>query len=204
MTGDSGLSKESVAAVVLAAGVSRRMGGLNKLLLAVDRRPMVRRVAEVALSSDAGPVIVVTGFESAEVRRALAGLGVQFVHNPGFDEGLSGSIRVGIAEVPARSAGALILLGDMPWISSEIVNGLIDGFTESGGRSVCVPARGGVRGNPVLWPREFFPNIMGLRGDVGARRLLQRHPKRVREIVFESESIFLDVDAPEDLIREIP
>ena len=203
MTCDSVFPGGSVAAVLLAGGASRRMGDRNKLLLAVDRRPMVRRVAETALASSARPVIVVTGYESAKVRRALAGLDVWFVHNPDFDDGLSASVRAGVAHVPAGSAGVLILLGDMPRISDEIMNGLIDAFAESEGRSVCVPVCGGRSGNPILWPREFFPDIMDLRGDAGARRLLERHPSRIKEVVFGSESIFFDIDRPGDLGRDI-
>lgn len=94
-------------------------------------------------------------------------------------------------------------MGDMPRISDEIMDRLIEGFAESEGRSVCVPVCGGRSGNPVLWPREFFPDIMGLRGDTGARRLLDRHPSRIKEVAFESESIFFDIDTPGDLDREI-
>ena len=91
-----------------------------------------------------------------------------------------------------------MLLGDMPRVSGEIVDALVGGYHASGGRAICVPVSGGRRGNPVLWPREFFLDMMGLLGDIGARPLLSRHRERIREIPLESEAIFLDVDEPAD------
>ena len=188
-----------VAAVVLAAGVSRRMGAENKLLRKIGGQPMVRWVVEAALASRARPVIVVTGHEADGVRQALDGINVRFADNPQFEYGLSTSVRAGVDRVPAGCAGALMLLGDMPRITDNIIDALIDGFRKHGGCAVCVPVCAGRRGNPVLWPRELFPDMMRLSGDVGARGLLKRHQARIEDIVLDSTSIFLDVDTPDDL-----
>lgn len=189
----------SVAAVVLAAGASRRMGADNKLLKNVSGQPMVRRVVESALASGANPVIVVTGHEADRVRHALENLDVRFVHNPNYEDGLSSSVRVGIGHVPEACAGAMMLLGDMPKISADIIDALVGSFHAHSGQSVCVPVCEGRRGNPVVWPREFFPDMLDLSGDVGARKLFKRHQDRVTEIDVATSAIFLDVDTPDDL-----
>ena len=112
-------SGRRIAALVLAAGRSTRMGGPNKLLAEIDGRPLVRIAAEQALASRASPVIVVTGHQRERVERALAGLPVTFVHNPDFAEGLSTSLKAGIAAVPAEADGAIVCLGDMPQVSAD-------------------------------------------------------------------------------------
>lgn len=191
--------KMQVAAVILAAGSSRRMGRENKLLQHINNQPMVRSVVETALASQAGPVIVVTGHDAAEVRQCLTGLDVTFVHNPNYEDGLSTSVRIGVGHVDNTSMGAIMMLGDMPCISSDTVDLLIETFQSRKGQDICVPVHGGQRGNPILWPREFFPDMMDLSGDAGARRLLKSHQNRVAEVDVGVDSIFIDVDTSTDL-----
>lgn len=188
-----------VGAVMLAAGASKRMGTDNKLLQTVDGRPMVRRVAEAALASAADSVIVVTGHEADRVRRALSGLNVHFVHNPSYEDGLSTSVRIGVGRVPNDCMGAMMLLGDMPKLTADTLNALIARFRACGGRSIIAPVHKGRRGNPVVWPREFFADMMDQSGDVGARRLLKRYADRIEKIEVDTPAIFLDVDTPDDL-----
>ena len=107
-----------IAAVVLAAGRSTRMGGPNKLVAEIAQRPLVRIAAEEALASRAKPVIVVTGHQRPDVERALDGLPVKFVHNPDFAQGLGTSLRTGIAAVPPDSDGVVVCLGDMPQVDA--------------------------------------------------------------------------------------
>ena len=109
----------NVAAVVLAAGRSTRMGAVNKMLAEIGGKPLVRIAAEQALASRAKPVIVVTGHERERVEQALAGLPVRFVHNPDYAEGLGTSLKAGIAAVPDESDGAIVCLGDMPQVDSR-------------------------------------------------------------------------------------
>ena len=187
----------SIAAVVLAAGRSTRMG-TNKLIADVGGKPMVRRVAETALESAASPVLVVTGHQEADVRIALTGLDVVFVHNPNYAQGLSASLKAGIAAAPASVAGVLVLLGDMPQIAPAHLDQLIAAFPDRAG-VVIVPVHAGKRGNPVLWPRAFFPAMLALEGDAGAKRLLAAHADCVREVDLGTDAIFLDVDTAEAL-----
>ena len=188
-----------IAAVVLAAGRSTRMRGPNKLLAEIARRPLVRIVAEEALASRADPVIVVAGHQRAEVEKALAGLRVRIVHNPDFAEGLGTSLRAGIAAVPADSDAAVVCLGDMPRVDAALVNRLIAAFDPDRGALVVVPTFEGKRGNPVLWSRRFFPDLMAIEGDVGARHLIGRYSEAVAEVPVEGKATLIDVDTPEAL-----
>jgi len=189
----------NIAAVVLAAGRSTRMGGPNKLLAEIGGRPLVRIAVEQALASRAKPVIVVTGHERERVEAALKGLPVQLVHNPDFATGLGGSVRTGIAAVPAAADGAIVCLGDMPQVDAALIDRLIAGFAPEQGALAVVPTIEGQRGNPVLWSRRFFPDLMAIEGDVGARNLINRYGEAVVEVPVTGKGALVDVDTPEAL-----
>jgi molybdenum cofactor cytidylyltransferase len=192
--------KRRIAAIVLAAGRSTRMGGPNKLLAEIARRPLVRIAAEAALASRASPVIVVTGHQRDEVEKVLAGLPVQLVHNPNFAEGLGTSLRAGIAAVPGDADGAIVCLGDMPQVDRALIDRLIGAFDADRGALIVMPTFEGNRGNPVLWSRRFFPDLMAIEGDVGARHLIGRYGEAVVEVPIEGKAALVDVDTPEALI----
>jgi molybdenum cofactor cytidylyltransferase len=192
-------SNRNVAAVILAAGRSTRMGGPNKLLAELGGKPLVRIVTEQALESKASDVIVVTGHQADEVRKALQGLKVKFVHNPHFAEGLASSVKAGIAAVPENADGAVICLGDMPLISAHLIDRLIEAFAPDRGNLIAVPVSDGRRGNPVLWSRRFFNELMTLDGDIGARHLIAKHGEAVAEVPVEGHGAFLDIDTPQAL-----
>jgi len=188
-----------VAAIILAAGRSTRMGGPNKLLAELGGKPLVRIVTEQALASKAQGVIVVTGHQADEVRKALHGLKVDFVHNANFAGGLATSVKAGISAVPDDADGAVICLGDMPLISAHLIDRLIEAFAPDGGNLIAVPVSDGRRGNPVLWSRRFFSELMTLDGDIGARHLIAKHGEAVAEVPVEGQGAFLDIDTPQAL-----
>jgi molybdenum cofactor cytidylyltransferase len=188
-----------VVAVILAAGRSTRMGGPNKLLADLSGKPLVRIVTEQALASGASGVIVVTGHQAAEVEKALAGLKVKFVRNPDFAAGMASSVKSGIAAVPANADGAVVCLGDMPLIDAHLIDRLIEAFAPDRGNLIAVPVSDGRRGNPVLWSRRFFDELMTLDGDIGARHLIAKHNQAVAEVPVEGHGAFLDIDTPEAL-----
>jgi molybdenum cofactor cytidylyltransferase len=189
-----------IAAVVLAAGRSTRMGGPNKLLERLGGRPLARIAAEEALASRASEVIVVTGHQRREVEKALAGLPVRIVHNPDFAEGLGTSLKAGITAVPADADGAIVCLGDMPQVDASLIDRLIGAFDPERGALVVVPTFQGKRGNPVLWARRFFPDLMTIEGDVGARHLIGRYGEAAVEIPVDGKGAFVDVDTPQALV----
>jgi molybdenum cofactor cytidylyltransferase len=188
-----------VSAIILAAGRSTRMGGPNKLLAELGGKPLVRIVAEQALASKAKEAIVVTGHQAELVEQALQGLKVKFVRNADFAEGLASSVKAGVATVADDVDGAVICLGDMPMISPQLIDHLIEAFAPDRGNLIAVPVSGGRRGNPVLWSRRFFKELMTLDGDVGARHLIAKHNEVVAEVPVEGDAAFLDIDTPEGL-----
>lgn len=187
-----------IGAIILAAGLSSRMG-TNKLLVDVDGKPMVRRVAEAACTSHADPVIVVTGHAAPQIETTLNGLKAEFVKNPDFAKGLSASLGAGLNALPEDCDGALILLGDMPAVDTALIDRLIAAFDPGEQRAICVPTRRGKRGNPVLWARRFFPEMLAIEGDVGARNLIGTYSELVCEVEAADDAPLTDIDTPEAL-----
>jgi molybdenum cofactor cytidylyltransferase len=188
-----------VAAIVLAAGRSTRMGGPNKLLAEIGGTPLVRIAVEQALASRARPVIVVTGHQRERVEQALKGLGVTLVHNPDFAQGLSTSLKAGIAAVPADADGAVVCLGDMPQVGAALIDRLLAAFDPDRGALVVVPSIDSKRGNPVVWSRRFFPDLVALDGDIGARHLIASYQEAVTEVPVADRAALVDVDTPDAL-----
>ena len=191
-----------VAALVLAAGQSRRMGS-NKLVADVAGVPMVARVVDAALASRAEPVVVVTGNEAERVRAALTGRKVAFAHNDRFAEGLSTSLKAGLDTLPADIDGVLVCLGDMPGITAAHLDRLIAAFDPEAGAAICVPTFNGKRGNPVLWARRYFPEMRDVAGDVGARNLIGAHADEIREVAMGDSSVLEDLDTPAALAAHL-
>ncbi|KAB2936114.1 MAG: NTP transferase domain-containing protein, partial [Rhodocyclaceae bacterium] len=188
----------NVAALVLAAGQSARMGGANKLFAEVGGVPMLLRAVNAALASKAASVTVVLGHEAERAEALLAGRKVNVVRNPDFAQGMSTSLRAGIAALPKEAEAAVVLLADMPRISAVQVDRVIDAF-EAKRPAIVVPQRDGQRGNPILWPREFFVPMQAVSGDQGARSLLQEHAQRIRAVDMDDDAIHADVDTPDTL-----
>jgi molybdenum cofactor cytidylyltransferase len=194
-----------IGAVVLAAGQSSRFragGGpdLTKLVAKLDGMAIVRRVVETALAAKARPIVVVTGYARDSVQAAVADLDVGVAFNPKFASGLASSLSVGLSTMPCDIVGALVLLGDMPWIESQLIDALIDAFLARKGALAAVPLREGRRGNPVLLGRELFEAAMCLEGDEGARRLIGAlNANDLVEVEASDAGVTFDIDTPEDL-----
>ena len=187
-----------VAALVLAAGQSARMGAANKLLAEVVGVPMLLRAVNAALASVASSVTVVTGHQAEDVEALLAGRPLQVVRNADFASGMASSLRAGLAALPPDAAAVIVLLADMPRIDAGRVDRLIAAF-DPARPAIVVPTHAGRRGNPILWPREFFAAMAAVSGDKGARGLLESHAGRVCHVDAGDDAIHLDVDTPDDL-----
>ncbi len=144
---------------------------------------------------------MVTGHERERVAAALAGLPVTLVHNPDYAQGLSTSLKRGIAALPADVDGALVCLGDMPRVTAAEIDRLIAAFNPVEGRAICVPTRRGKRGNPVLWARRFFPEMAQVAGDIGARHLIGAYPEMVAEVEMTDDGVLTDIDTPQALAK---
>ena len=192
------MAEHCVWAVVLAAGLATRMGGLSKPLLPVGGEPMVRRVVRAALRGGAAGAVVVAGPHAEAVRRAVAEEGerVRMVFNPYHATGMASSLRAGVAALPEQACGALVLLADQPWVSAALVARVI-----AAGQGVLAAAcryPDGGPGPPCLLDRAVWPRLRELQGDQGARRLLRDLAGQLR-LVAAPEQELRDVDRPEDL-----
>ena len=193
-----------VAAVVLAAGRSRRMAPLNKLLVADTQGiAMVARVIDNVLASHARPVVVVTGHERDRVEEALANRPVLIAHADDYAEGLSASLKAGLAALPADVEGFLVCLGDMPLVAGPMLDRLIAAFDPDEGRAIVMPTFRGKQGNPMLWSREFLAEILTITGDVGARHLVGRHADRMVEVEMADDAVLRDFDTT-DALKGLP
>jgi molybdenum cofactor cytidylyltransferase len=186
------------AGIVLAAGLSRRMGQA-KLLLPIGGEPVLRLAVRTVIESGAGPVIVVMGTERSALTAALAGLPFRAAVNDNPAEGQASSIRVGVSALPSETEAALIVLGDQPFLPREVIPALIAALAEPG-KAIAAPRYRDGRGNPVLFARDIFPELLGIAGDQGARSVLERDPARVAFVNFDFPMPD-DLDTPDDYDR---
>lgn len=187
-----------VAAIILAAGMSSRMGPANKLLEKLEGKPLLAHVLESAKASSAADRVVVSGHEARQIEDLAGTAGARTVHNARFAEGMATSLAAGIAVVPADCSGAIILLGDMPRITASQIDRMIGTFSAAGEEAIVMATHGGVRGNPVLWPRRYFAEIAQIEGDKGARDLLAEHARQIISVEL-GEAAGFDVDTPQAL-----
>lgn len=187
-----------VAAVVLGAGRSTRMGGPNKLLATFSGVPLIRRSVETAIASQASEVVVVVGHRADVMRRALEGLDVKIVENPDHADGLSTSVRLGVREIGSSADGVLMMLADQPLLESVHLDALIEAFRPLGEGSIVLATSKGKRGNPVVLTTRFAADIEMLRGDVGARAIVAANEELVTEVELGAAAA-IDVDTPEAL-----
>ena len=199
-TGLSPRAAPRIAAVVLAAGRSRRMAPHNKLLI-TDKagKPMIARVVDNVLSSGARPILVVLGHQSEHIETALAGKPVRFIHAADYAEGLAASLKAGIAAVPEDCAAAVVCLGDMPLVTGRMIDRLVSAYDPEEGRQIVLPTFRGKQGNPMLWDRRFFPEILQISGDSGARFLTGKYAEVLAEIEMGDDAVLRDFDTTDAL-----
>jgi molybdenum cofactor cytidylyltransferase len=191
---------QRVAAVILAAGESRRFGPDNKLLAEVGGAPLVRRVVDAVQQCGISEIVVVTGHDRLAVEKALDDLPVHFQYNSNWERGMGTSIAAGVSALGVDVDGAFIVPGDMALLSPNLICKLIDVFEEDNGGLIAVPvtARWEQR-NPVLWPRSYFSKLASLDGAEGAKKLLAEFGTSCRRLTISDELLFGDVDTPDDL-----
>ena len=189
---------KDIHAVLLAAGRSERMGRNNKLLLNVDGIPLVRKSAINILNSNVKFMTVVTGFDENKIVNALSGLNVNFVKNINFREGLSSSLKAGLANIPPTPSAVIICLADMPKIQPEHINQLIENFDPLKGWEICIPTNNGKRGNPVIIGSRFFPYIFETSGDFGAKQVMKQHSDKIVEVEIGTSDIHFDIDTQDE------
>jgi molybdenum cofactor cytidylyltransferase len=185
--------------VVLAAGASRRLPG-PKQLLRYRGVTLLRRAAQTAVAAACGPVVVVLAAGAGPLRFELQDLDVRIVENPDAAQGLSTSVRSGLAALEGHGApdAVLFMTCDQPEVTPEILGRLVAAFATSHAPAVACEYAGTV-GVPALVGRALFDEVRALAGDAGARQILQRHPAETVRVPFEGGA--LDIDTPEDVRR---
>ena len=198
---DSPPAEAKVAGIILAAGASRRMGSVNKLLASIAGKPLVRHAVESFVATSLSPIIVVIGYEADEVAAALDGLPVQLVFNPDHATGQGSSVGVGVEALDNNVTDAMIGLGDMPLLPSTLPDSLIHTHIGREGHAcnITIPVFEGQRGNPVLWGKTFFPELITLDGDRGGQQLLNDHKAAQHLIACDHSSVLRDVDTVDAL-----
>jgi molybdenum cofactor cytidylyltransferase len=192
------MTPERVAGVVLAAGLSTRMG-TNKMLLELGGRTLVRRAVSTALSAGLDPVLAVLGHESELVRAELSDLPCLPVLNPEYATGMNTSLRAGISALPQDVAGAVVLLGDMPLVDAAMVRALVAAFGRSGA-PLAISTFGEVVAPPILYGRELFPELRALEAQACGKSVVKRHRAGATEVPWPAE-ILTDLDSPADVQR---
>lgn len=194
--------RPKVTIILLAAGKARRYGSDadTKLLAEFEGVPLVKRSASRACNSKANSVVVVVGFRAADVMAVLVDLPISIADNRNFSLGMASSLIAGMTTPVAHSAdGVLVMLADMPTISTVHLNALVEAFAACDGQSVVVAAHRGVRGNPVVIPRLLFGDLLSLEGDVGARNIIRRSGLPIVEVEIGTAALH-DVDTTEAVI----
>lgn len=190
------MTQASVAAIILAAGASKRFGQ-PKLLLDWQDKPIIAHVADVVLASVARPVIVVLGANEQAMRDALRNRPVEVVVNPDWAQGQSTSVRAGLTALPPSVRGALFVLADQPQVTPELLNRLVARFQQSGA-PIVEPRWGDRSGSPVLFAREMFDDLAQLTGDRGGRPVIDKYANRVAVVQVDELVTLQDIDTPED------
>jgi molybdenum cofactor cytidylyltransferase len=185
-----------IAAIVLAAGASTRMGRQKLTLPMAGGRPLVRLAVEQVLAAELDEVVVVVGGDADAVAAALATLPVRVVVNPRYAEGQSTSLRVGLDALRPGTDAAVVALGDQPLPDPDVIRRLVAAFRTTG-RPIAVPVYRDGRGNPVLFGATLFGELRGVTGDQGGRGVITRDPARVVEVPVDM-AMPADIDTPED------
>ena len=190
-----------ICAVVLAAGLSRRMG-VQKLLLPFGGKTVVAHIVDQLLASTVDEVHVVVGHQAEHISRELSGRAVSIVNNPNYKSGMLSSVRCGLQSLPEKCRAVMVVLGDQPSITTELIDQMLQSFAATE-KSILVPLYKGKRGHPILFSSLYRDEILTQYGDVGLRGLLHGHSDDIFELAVSTASVLCDMDYPEDYRREL-
>ena len=196
-------SPDQIAAIILAAGLSRRMGQ-PKMVMPWGGRTVIGRVVQVLIEAGIGEIVAVVGGARLQVEAALAGLPARMVFNPRFEEDdMALSLQAGLNALPADIEACLVVLGDQPQIDPGIVTAVVDAF-RSGGAKLVIPSYQMRRGHPWLAARSFWDELRALRAPDTLRDFINRHAEQIHYLNVDSPSVLKDLDTPGDYERERP
>jgi len=185
-----------ISAILLGAGESKRMG-IDKLSLPWGRKTVFEHCFEILLRSDVEELVIVLRFRNKGIKNLFQRKKVKIVTNPCFRKGMSHSIRRGLQAIHPNSHGILVALGDQPFLKTRTINVLIRTFDQGRG-GIIIPSFQGKRGHPVIFDRKYEKELLDLKGDVGGRSIIERHPEDLRVVSIKSEGVVKDVDTWQD------
>ena len=191
-------SEGPVAGILLAAGTSSRMGR-NKMLFELNGESVLRGAARRALAGGLSPLLVVIGHEAEKSRAELDGLPCQVVINPDYEQGINSSVKAGISALPAGTQATVVMLADMPFVTPEMIRGLIDRYRESEAPLVISDYEG-VNAPPMLYDQGLFDELLTMTGEGCGRQVVRRHREEA-EVLSWPASALADIDVPEDYER---
>ncbi len=183
--------------VILAAGASTRLGE-PKQQLAYQGKTLLQRAVQAALDSGVGPVAVVLGANAEKLLPELADIPVTVVQNPDWQEGMASSIRAGLQELIRQKpelSEVIFMVSDQPFVDAALLKRLVQAKQESRS-SIVASAYQGTWGTPVLFDKVYFPELLALQGQEGAKKIILKHQPQVTSISFEAGAI--DIDTQED------
>ncbi len=184
-----------VGAIILAGGLSRRMGAVNKLLLPIDGTPMIRRVVDTYRAAIDGEIVVVTGFDAPAIRDALSGIDVRFVHNPDFEQGQPFSVRAGLSDAPDAEL-ILIGLGDQPTLTADDIRTLVDTHIAHATDKITIPVKDNQRGNPIIVPAALCSQLLADQANPGCGKFTRSNPDKAQKLPLSQVGFYHDIDTP--------
>ncbi len=191
----------NISAILLAAGESKRMGK-EKLSLPWGKRTILERCLQTLLASRVKEVIVVVNERTERILRHWSGKRVKVVTNPGYRRGMSSSIRWGIKHLSPECEGILIALGDQPLLRAQTINALVKAFVRDKSK-IIIPSFKGEKGHPVIFPKNYERDLLGLRGDQGGKSIIKKHPKEICFVPVRSKGVLKDIDTWSEYKKEV-
>jgi molybdenum cofactor cytidylyltransferase len=200
-----------ISVILLAAGASLRMKGENKLTKEIKGLPLIKHSIKNILGSSIDEIVVVLGYEQEIIKDILEkNKKVRFVFNDNFKNGMSTSIKVGLNHISEKAEAFFISLGDMPNVNQSIYNKLIKSrysynkkLTPENKKEIIVPTYKGKQGNPVLFSKFMKEKIMSIKGEFGAKKIIESNNKKVLNVPFSSNGVILDFDTKDDFIEDV-
>ncbi len=189
-----------ISSTILAAGSSKRMGYLNKLLLLVDNKPIIYSVCKTVLKTKIDQIILVTGYQNLEIEKVIPKEISNIIYNKNWSEGMMSSIYAGMSNLDDDIDGNLIILGDMPLVTVDTLNLLIDEFKTCNGNHIVYPIYKARQANPVIFPKKYFSEILGSRGDKGCKKVLKKYPGDAIGVNINSDEVIIDCDTRDDYL----
>jgi len=190
-----------ICAIVLAAGLSRRMG-VQKLLLPFGGKTVIGHIVDQLLASTVDEVHVVVGHQDERISGELSGRAISIVKNPNYKSGMLSSVRCGLASLPEKCRAVMVVLGDQPSLTTGLIDQMLQSFAATQ-KSILIPLHKGKRGHPILFSSHYRDEILTHYTDVGLRGLLHNNSDDIFELTVSTAAVLCDMDRPEDYRREL-